>query len=390
MKFQEFTFDLQRELEWISEKVTIVLTEMEIQTLQQAQSFGKKHKKLEEEVNNHSVVVDKVVESGKKLLSGSSYASEVIANTTNLTDAWNNLLTAIEMKGNQLKLILTAQQFFFEVAEVESWIGDKNRSMKGAEYGKDEDSSVELLTKHKAMELEINTYSGIVQEISAAATKLINNNHPDAKLIKTRDDVLRRDFKNLKKVRRDRLVAAIQLHEYNRESGQFLTWIREMMVRARSEDTGQDYEHLEILLARFQEFKLRVQAGEDKFSTCENLAKTVDKDLSDLVMKEVQATLTEEWRSLIEAIEERDKKLESAREMHRINRLLNLERMDVYLSQRASSLLLGRELRLKYWPWMQESLINLYTSKYRVEIIVVKRKGDIQDVSISRKGKTVF
>ena len=106
------------------------------------QSFGKKHKKLEEEENNHSVVVVKVVESGKKLLSGSSYASEVIANTTNLTDAWNNLLTAIEMKGNQLKLILTAQQFFFEVAEVESWIGDKNRSMKGAEYGKDEDSSV--------------------------------------------------------------------------------------------------------------------------------------------------------------------------------------------------------------------------------------------------------
>ena len=79
MKFQEFTFDLQRELEWISEKVTIVFTDMEIQTLQQAQSFGKKHKKLEEEVNNHSVVVDKVVECGEKLLSGPSYATEIIA-----------------------------------------------------------------------------------------------------------------------------------------------------------------------------------------------------------------------------------------------------------------------------------------------------------------------
>ena len=53
------------------------------------------------------------------------------------------------------------------------------------------------------------------------------------------------------KVRRDRLVAALQLHEYNR--------IWEMMAGVRSEDTDQGYEHLKILLARFQEFKLRVQ-----------------------------------------------------------------------------------------------------------------------------------
>ena len=53
-----------------------------------------------------------------------------------------------------------------------------------------------------------------------------------------------------------------------------------MMLGARSEDTGQKYEHLEILLARLQEFKRTVQAGDDKFSTCDNLAKcleTVDK-----------------------------------------------------------------------------------------------------------------
>ena len=59
MKFHEFDFDLQRELEWIAEKVTIVSGPMDIQTLQQAQSFCKKHKKFKEELNNHSVVVEK-------------------------------------------------------------------------------------------------------------------------------------------------------------------------------------------------------------------------------------------------------------------------------------------------------------------------------------------
>ena len=46
---------------------------------------------------------------------------------------------------------------------MESWIKDKSSGMKAADYGKDEDSSVKLLTKHKALELEIDTYSGIVK-----------------------------------------------------------------------------------------------------------------------------------------------------------------------------------------------------------------------------------
>ena len=35
-----------------------------------------------------------VVESGTKLFSGPSYASEVVTNTSNLTEAWNNLKPA--------------------------------------------------------------------------------------------------------------------------------------------------------------------------------------------------------------------------------------------------------------------------------------------------------
>ena len=95
-------------------------------------------------------------EGGKKVLSGPRYASEVIANTANLTDAWNNILTAIETKGNQ-KLMLTAQQFFFEVAEVETWISDKKHSMKEAAFSKDVDSSFKLLDSINHVKLDLVT-----------------------------------------------------------------------------------------------------------------------------------------------------------------------------------------------------------------------------------------
>ena len=48
----------------------------------------------------------------------------------NPTDACNNLFTAIETKVTQLKLLLIAQQFFFEVAEVLSWIAGAGRRGK--------------------------------------------------------------------------------------------------------------------------------------------------------------------------------------------------------------------------------------------------------------------
>ena len=54
----------------------------------------------------------KVIDIGKKLLSDSSYLSDVVEDTAVLNNAWSNLLPASELKVNQLKLFLTAHQSF--------------------------------------------------------------------------------------------------------------------------------------------------------------------------------------------------------------------------------------------------------------------------------------
>ena len=75
-----------------------------------------KHKKLEEEVQHHQVVIDKVIESGAKLLEDPKYGKEVVANTANLTSVWEALLTSAKDKGATLAALLRAQEFFFEVS----------------------------------------------------------------------------------------------------------------------------------------------------------------------------------------------------------------------------------------------------------------------------------
>ena len=125
--------------------------------------------------------------------------------------------------------------------ERESWNKDKIQSMKGMEYGKEEASSAKLLNKHRTVE-----YSSNVQEISAAASELVNTHKLDAKPINNgdRDNIHTRELKQLKnmtKVYNDPLVFAIQLYGNIREMGQLLVWIREMMADA-SEDPRHDYE----------------------------------------------------------------------------------------------------------------------------------------------------
>ena len=71
----------------VAEKRAIVTAPAEVSSLQQAQSLVKKHKKLEEEVKHHQVVIDKVIESGSKLLDDPKYGKEAVANTAALSSA---------------------------------------------------------------------------------------------------------------------------------------------------------------------------------------------------------------------------------------------------------------------------------------------------------------
>ena len=156
-------------------------------------------------------------------------------------------------KKEALLSALKAQQFFFEIGEIESWLAEKSVMVKSTEFGKDEDSSIKLLTKHKGLELEIDTYSGIIKEISSTADTLVNSGHPESKQVRSRMEMLSRNLRNLQNEaqgRRNKLVQSIQLHEYMREHNDVKEYIRQQINTARSQDLGQDYEHLEILLAR--------------------------------------------------------------------------------------------------------------------------------------------
>jgi spectrin beta len=66
-----------------------------------------------------------------------------------LQEAWQDLQDQAQDRSRKLDLSLKAQQFFFEVGEVESWLNEKNDVLSSTDYGRDRDAASKLLTKHK-------------------------------------------------------------------------------------------------------------------------------------------------------------------------------------------------------------------------------------------------
>lgn len=82
-------------------------------------------------------------------------------------------MEATRDRARRLELSLKAQQFFFEAEEVESWFAEKNDSLQSTDCGRDRDAASKLLAKHKALELELDSYNGIVTEMGHTAEKMV-------------------------------------------------------------------------------------------------------------------------------------------------------------------------------------------------------------------------
>lgn len=171
-----------------------------------------------------------------------------------MQEAWTDLQSKAQQRAQKLELSLKAQQYFFEASEVESWLNERNDVLASTDYGRDRDAATKLLTKHKALELELDTYNAIVVEMGRGAQAMITAQHPDAKAIAAKQQLLSQQMRSLQKLaaqRQQRLMESMYRHEYFAESAELERWIGEQQQAASSEDYGQDYEHLLVSSSYF-------------------------------------------------------------------------------------------------------------------------------------------
>ncbi|XP_034181536.2 spectrin beta chain, non-erythrocytic 5 kst isoform X4 [Osmia lignaria lignaria] len=344
LRFHKFGFELDAELQWIKDHLPQASSTNLGQNLHQAQTLHKKHKKLEAEIAGHQPMIDKTLASGQTLIDQAHPEKKKIRELCDVLDeAWRDLQEKAAERSKTLDLSLKAQEFFFEAGEVESWLNEKNDVLSSTDYGRDRDAATKLLTKHKAVELELDTYNGIITEMGHTASTMINAKHPDSKAIANKQQAIAQQMRALQRlatVRQQRLMESMYRHEYFLESRELEQWIKEQEQAAASEDYGQDYEHLLILQAKFNDFKHRIEAGSERFNQCEELARKLIANESPYIqdiekrqeqlgpedddpVSQVQrqhAAMEESWQHLLGLIRNREQRLQAAGEIHRFHR----------------------------------------------------------------------
>ncbi|XP_017780552.1 PREDICTED: spectrin alpha chain, non-erythrocytic 1 isoform X2 [Nicrophorus vespilloides] len=324
--FHKFRFDLDNELQWIKEHMPQASSENLGQNLHQTQNMYKKHKNLEDEILGHQPVIDKTLENGQGLIAQKHPEARTVQELCqSLTDAWNDLQSKAAERAQKLELSLKAQQYFFDASEVESWLNERKDVLASTDYGRDRDAATKLLTKHKALELELDTYSSIIAEMGRGAQAHVQSGHPESKAISERQAGLEHLVRSLQRraaVRQQCLMESLFRHEYFLESEDLERWIAEQHQHAASEDYGQDYEHLQLLQAKFDDFKHRIEAGSERFKQCEDLAQKLITNKNPYIgeIGRKQQLLETKWANLRDQIENRERRLHAAGEIHRFHR----------------------------------------------------------------------
>ncbi|NXO10573.1 SPTN5 protein, partial [Oriolus oriolus] len=319
----EFYHYHDMELNWINERLPIAHSTNCGKSLDVAQNLLQKHKELQAEVNAHKQQVQRVLDKGKTMILGQHPSAQNISEKCQeLVTAWQGLEKYCEERMKQLQHSVGFQEFLMNTSDLEAWIAEKYPLVTSKDYGKDEDGTLKLIKKHKALEHEIVIYQDLLKELSESAQTLplvgsIQYIEVDA----PREQVHSRlqELQELAAARGKKLDETLVLHEFLREYEDLEDWITQQKQTASSEDYGNDYEHILQLCAKYDTFRHQLEAAGKRVVAFQQLADNLlNQGYSESwEIRQMQKQLRNSWEELLEMTRLRGERLRDAEAIHK-------------------------------------------------------------------------
>ena len=191
LEFHETMSHLNSELQWVTEKDKQIGSGVANNAgLMQVRSLTKRHKGLEEEVANHLPVLEGIVEKASNFQDYDDNKPVVHKAAEELVQSTENLKDKLSTRAAELDLAVKIHTILEEMNEIENWIEVKRSLIDSQSTGKDEDTILMYLTKQKALELELDSYAGIINEVKNNAQHLCQSEHPMADMVRHKDQFL--------------------------------------------------------------------------------------------------------------------------------------------------------------------------------------------------------
>ncbi len=137
----------------------------------------------------------------------------------NLSQLWQKLIDTSTGKRQNLQDALKREHFVQKADEVATWISDREAVASSDEVGKDLEH-VEMLQKNFADFMkDVQANESSIAQVNQMADKLLAERHPDAELIRSRQESVNEgwsDLRTLAKYREEKLAGAFEIQKYNR------------------------------------------------------------------------------------------------------------------------------------------------------------------------------
>ncbi|XP_068183788.1 spectrin beta chain, non-erythrocytic 1 isoform X2 [Antennarius striatus] len=134
-------------------------------------------------------------------------------------------------------------KFFWEMAEEEGWIREKEQILSSEDHGKDLTGALRLLSQHKAFEDEMSGRAAHLQQTIRQGEELVANNHFGAEKIQERIQDIQEQWAGLERlsaVRKARLQEACNQHQFQADADDIDTWMLDVLRIVSSVDVGHD------------------------------------------------------------------------------------------------------------------------------------------------------
>lgn len=134
-------------------------------------------------------------------------------------------------------------KFFWEMAEEEGWIREKEKILSSDDYGRDLTSVMRLLSKHRAFEDEMSGRSGHFEQAIKEGEDMIAEDHFGSEKIRERITYIREQWANLGQlsaIRKKRLEEASALHQFQADADDIDAWMLDILKIVSSSDVGHD------------------------------------------------------------------------------------------------------------------------------------------------------
>ncbi|AWP15961.1 putative spectrin beta chain non-erythrocytic 5 [Scophthalmus maximus] len=164
----EFFHDSEELEAWLYERWLRLQTSGLGRDLNHIELAQHKHKALEAEIQAQESVYRGVLGRGQDQLSKQSQVElrAVQKWIRTLKRQWSRLTDEVTGRRDRLRAAAAIKQYFADVAEANSWLGDRKPLLTSEDRGKDESSTAVLLQRHLRLEKEMAAYASEMKRMS--------------------------------------------------------------------------------------------------------------------------------------------------------------------------------------------------------------------------------